>query len=105
MRNRCIHLILRRRSAATVPHVQNRESGAREVKGHRTLTHAQLGGPRVPSSFKPARFQLDAADLSSWKTTRATGSFLGSMQLRGCELFAATMERTLISKGRSSGSD
>ena len=62
-------------SSATVPHVQNRESGAREVKGHRTLTHAQLGGLQVPSSLKPAGFQLDAADLSSWKTTRANGSF------------------------------
>ena len=87
MRNRCIHLVLRRRSSATVPRVQNRESGAREVKGHRTFAHAQLGGPQVLSSLKSAGFQLDAADLSSWKTTRANGSFLGSMQLRGCASF------------------
>ena len=87
MRNRCIHLVLRRRSSATVPRVQNRESGAQEVKGHRTFTHAQLGGPQVLSSLKSAGFQLDAADLSSWKTTRANGSFLGSMQLRGCASF------------------
>lgn len=90
MRSRCIHLILCRRSSATVPHVQNRESSAWEVNGHRTLAHAQLGGLQAPSSLKPAGFQLDVADSSSWKTTRQTAHFKAPCSCEDIEsVFAA----------------